>query len=121
MIPMRPERHAHAPGTFWYYNNWDFNALGTIFEQETGTKIFEEFDTRIARPLQMEDFSISDCSYKTSKDYGQSPISKHRYYQFRMSTRDLARFGLLYLRNGQWHDQQIVSTDWVRESTFLKS
>jgi CubicO group peptidase (beta-lactamase class C family) len=121
MIPMRPERHTHAPGTFWYYNNWDFNALGTIFEQETGTKIFEEFDTRIARPLQMEDFSISDCSYKTSKDYGQSPISKHRYYQFRMSTRDLARFGLLYLRNGQWHDQQIVSTDWVRESTASHS
>jgi hypothetical protein len=23
----RPERHSHAPGTFWYYNNWDFNAV----------------------------------------------------------------------------------------------
>ena len=22
---------SHAPGTFWYYNNWDFNVLGTIF------------------------------------------------------------------------------------------
>src|SRR5690606_18172885 len=31
----RPERHSHAPGTFWYYNNWDFNALGTIYEQAT--------------------------------------------------------------------------------------
>ena len=29
----RPARGSHAPGTFWYYNNWDFNALGTIFEQ----------------------------------------------------------------------------------------
>jgi len=121
MIPMRPERHTHAPGTFWYYNNWDFNALGTIFEQETGTKIFEEFDTRIAKPLQMEDFNISDCRYKTSKDYGQGPISKHRVYQFRMSTRDLARFGLLYLRNGQWRDKQIVSAEWVRESTASHS
>ena len=121
MAPMRPEQHTQAPGTFWYYNNWDFNALGTIFEQETGTKIFEEFDTRIAKPLQMEDFNISDCSYKTSKDYGQGPISKHRYYQFRMSTRDLARFGLLYLRNGQWRDQQIVPAEWVRESTARHS
>ncbi|MEO6363386.1 MAG: serine hydrolase, partial [Caldimonas sp.] len=25
----RPYRGSHAPGTFWYYNNWDFNALGT--------------------------------------------------------------------------------------------
>ena len=121
MIPMRPERHTHAPGTFWYYNNWDFNALGTIFEQETGTKIFEEFDTRIAKPLQMEDFNISDCRYKTSKDYGQGPISKHRVYQFRMSTRDLARFGLLYLRNGRWRDQQIISSKWVQESTASHS
>ena len=29
----RPARHSHAPGTFWYYNNWDFNALGIIFER----------------------------------------------------------------------------------------
>jgi CubicO group peptidase (beta-lactamase class C family) len=41
MKAIRPERHSHRPGTFWYYNNWDFNALGTIFEQETNTKIFE--------------------------------------------------------------------------------
>ena len=121
MIPMRPERHAHAHGTFWYYNNWDFNALGTIFEQETATKIFEEFNNRIANPLQMEDFKISDCRYKTSQDYRQGPISKHRYYQFRMSTRDLARFGFLYLRNGRWRDQQIISSKWVQESTASHS
>jgi len=122
MEPMRPERHTHAPGTFWYYNNWDFNALGTIFEQETGTKIFEEFDTLIAKPLQMEDFNVSDCRYKASKDYRSDySISKHRYYEFRMSTRDLARFGLLYLRNGRWRDQQIVPIDWVRESTSSHS
>src|SRR5438477_922429 len=24
----RPPRFSHKPGTFWYYNNWDFNALG---------------------------------------------------------------------------------------------
>ena len=69
----------------------------------------------------MEDFKVSDCRYMTSEDYGQDSISKHRYFQFRMSTRDLARFGLLYLRNGQWRDQQIVSAEWVRESTASHS
>ena len=39
----RPERGSHARGTFWYYNNWDFNALGTIFEKEAGLKIGEAF------------------------------------------------------------------------------
>lgn len=43
----RPERGSHPPGTFWFYNNWDFNALGTIFEKETGKKIFEEIKRRL--------------------------------------------------------------------------
>jgi hypothetical protein len=38
-----------------------------------------------------------------------------------MSTRDLARFGLLYLREGAWRDQQVVPADWVRESTAAHS
>ena len=33
MKAARPERGSHAPGTFWYYNNWDFNVLGTVFEK----------------------------------------------------------------------------------------
>jgi len=36
MVSMREPRGSHGPGTFWLYNNWDFNALGTIYEQETG-------------------------------------------------------------------------------------
>jgi CubicO group peptidase (beta-lactamase class C family) len=105
MKAKRPKRHSHAPGTFWYYNNWDFNAFGTIFEQETCTKIFEEFDRRIAKPLQMEDFKVDDCRYLTSDDYlsyrGAGELSIHPYYLFRMSTRDLARFGLLFLHQGR--------------------
>ena len=29
-------RGSHAPGTFWYYNNWDFNVLATVYEQQAG-------------------------------------------------------------------------------------
>ena len=117
MRKMRPKRHSHPPGTFWYYNNWDFNALGTIFEQETGTRIFKEFEARFAGPLQMEDFDIRYCRYVSSTDYENGPDSPHQYYLFRVSARDMARFGLLFLREGRWQDQQIVSSDWVREST----
>jgi CubicO group peptidase (beta-lactamase class C family) len=117
MKDMRPARHSHAPGTFWYYNNWDFNALGTIFEQETSTTIFAEFDRRFAKPLQMEDFNVSDCRYVSSDDVGKPFLSQHNYYNFRMSARDLARFGLLFLREGRWRDRQIIPADWVRQST----
>ena len=121
MKAMRPKRHGHAPGTFWYYNNWDFNALGTIFEQETGTRIFEEFDRRVASPLQMEDFDIGNCKYLTWSDYRSAPYSIHGYYLFRMSARDLARFGLLFSRQGQWKNQQIIPSEWIRESTASHS
>ena len=50
MTKNRPPRGSHPPGTFWYYNNWDFNVLGTIFEKKTGLKIGEAFYERIAKP-----------------------------------------------------------------------
>lgn len=107
----RPARGNHAPGSFWYYNNWDFNALGTIYERAVGASIFEAFQTRIAEPIGMQDYRPFDGRYVTSA------VSEHRAYPFRMSARDLARFGLLYLRQGRWREHQIVPASWVKEST----
>lgn len=110
-----PARLSHAPGTFWYYNNWDFNALGAIFEQRARTKIFEEFDRRIARPLQMEDFD------PRAGRYVGGPDSIHPGYMFHLSARDLARFGLLYLRHGRWRERQVVPRRWVADSTMARA
>lgn len=118
MTESRPKRGSHAPGTYWYYNNWDFNVLGTIVEQMTGNTVFEEFDRMFGKPLQMEDFAVDNCCHVTSTDSGSTSMTSiHRYYEFRVSARDLARFGLLMLRNGRWGDRQIVPRNWVREST----
>ncbi len=110
MKAARPQRHSHEPGAFWYYNNWDFNALGTIYEQECGNGIYEDFKRLIAGPLGMEDFEVADGKYVTGAD------SIHRAYPFRMTARDLARFGLLFLRGGVWNGKQVVPADWVRDS-----
>jgi CubicO group peptidase (beta-lactamase class C family) len=116
MKATRPPRGSHAPDTFWYYNNWDFNALGTIFDQLSGEKnIYTAFDQRIANPIGMQDYVPEELRYT------YEPYSKHPYYGFRISTRDLARFGLLFLRNGRWGEQQVVPADWVRESTTAHS
>ena len=112
MKEIRPPRGSHPPDTFWYYNNWDFNTLGTIFEQETNTKIFEEFKARIADPLGMQDFNLDLCEY-----YYEWDLSIHPAYLFQMSARDRARFGQLYLQNGQWEDEQIISKKWIKKST----
>lgn len=111
MAAKRPDRGSHEPDTFWYYNNWDFNALGTIYEQETGENIHESFYNRIAQPIGMKDYVPEDGEHYSGK------ASRHDAYPFEMSTRDMARFGLLFLNNGEWNGQQIVSKDWVEEST----
>lgn len=112
----KPARGSHKPGSHWYYNNWDFNALLTIFEQETGTRFFEEFKQQLADPLQMEEFRLTDTFY-----YFEKEKSIHPAYHFRMSAKDMARFGLLYLRQGRWKDQQIIPETWVKESTISYS
>ncbi|PHS79322.1 MAG: hypothetical protein COB59_02215 [Rhodospirillaceae bacterium] len=111
MRKKRPSRGSYDPGTHWYYNNWDFNALLTIYEKQTGEKIFEQFENQIAKPIGMEQFRLKDTSYYRGK------YSIHPAYTFRMSALDLGRFGLLFLRNGKWKDQQIIPKDWVAEST----
>jgi CubicO group peptidase (beta-lactamase class C family) len=116
MTEMRPQRGSHPPGTFFYYNNWDFNALGTIFEKLTGAKIFEAFKKEIAEPIGMEDFSLDDCRYAY-----EEAKSKHPAYNFRMTARDMARFGLLYLRKGNWNGRQIIPQDWIEQSTTAYS
>ncbi|MFH2123397.1 MAG: serine hydrolase [Pseudomonadota bacterium] len=112
MREKRPERDSHNPGSFWFYNNWDFNALVTIFNQETNEDFFIQFQDKLAKPLQMEQFRLQDTSY-----YYDPESSLHPAYLFRMSALDLARFGLLYLRKGKWREQQIISVDWIEQST----
>ena len=111
MISIRPQRGSHPPGTFWYYNNWDFNVLGTILEQKTGLSIGEAFYRRIAKPIGMQDFKPGDVYYM------EGPISRHRAYHFEMTARDMARFGLLYLRKGRWGNKQIIPTEWVKKNS----
>ena len=116
MIDKKPPRGSHAPDTFFFYNNWDVNALGTIFEQETGEDIFNAFKKEIADVVDMVDFSVENGSYQYEWDK-----SMHPAYHFKMSTRDMAKFGTLYQKNGNWKGSQIIPSEWIDESTMAYS
>lgn len=111
MAARRPARASHPPGTFWYYNNWDFNTLGAIYEHATRHSIFDALAAEIARPIGMQDYQTSDGKYVTGA------ASVYPAYPIDMSARDLARFALLYLHKGKWQDRQVVPAHWVEEST----
>lgn len=115
MIARKPPRGSHPPRSFWVYNNWDFNTLGTIFNRRTGGSLFDFFQRNIALPLEMEDFKLEDTGYVTGDE------SIHPAYPFRMSARDMARFGLLFARQGMWRGKQLIPSEWVEESTTAYS
>ena len=108
----RPNRGSHSPGTHWFYNNWDFNVAGIVYERATHEDLFRSFDRRLAKPLGMEDWELGDGFrvFEPTK-------SRHPAHTFRISTRDLARFGQLYLQKGRWAGRQILPAGWVVEST----
>jgi len=99
----RPLQGSHSPGTHWFYNNWDFNIAGVVYERATREDLYESFDRRLAEPLGMEDWKQDDGLrvYEPTK-------SRHPAHTFRISTRDLARFGQLYLQEGRWGGRQIL-------------
>jgi len=103
-----PERGSQEPGTYFLYNNWDFNAAGAVLEQLTGEDIYDIYQEVLAEPLGFQDFRR-----RMHQKMGDATLSKHLSYPFLMSTRDMARVGYLMLRDGEWFGEQVVDADWV--------
>jgi CubicO group peptidase (beta-lactamase class C family) len=127
----RPARGSHAPGTHYYYNNWDFNVAGAIFEQVCGIRIYDAFETRIAKPLGMLDYGNRIVAQPadgegldvTADGYYQLEPERSRFpaYHFRLSAHDLALYGQLFLNRGRWEDEQIIPAEWIDASTKPES
>jgi CubicO group peptidase (beta-lactamase class C family) len=111
----RPVRGSVKPGSQFFYNNWDFNVAGAIYEKLTGRTVFQAFADDLAGPLGMEDFHLS-----RQHMLGYRPkLSRYDAYHFFLSGRDMARLGVLMLANGRWRNRQLIPATWVSESTSL--
>jgi CubicO group peptidase (beta-lactamase class C family) len=107
-----PPRGSQKHGAYFLYSNWDFNALGTIFEKETGRNIYDALETDLARPVGMQDFK-REAQMKS----GDLTKSVHPAYHIWLSTRDMARLGYLMLRKGNWAGKQIMPREWIERIT----
>ncbi len=107
----RPMREEFRQDEHWYYNNWDFNALTTIFEQSTGLSVFEAFRTSIAEPLGLTDYDTSLQRYHFEE------VSLHPATLWYLSAYDLGKIGEVLLNKGLYEGTQIIPASWINEST----
>jgi CubicO group peptidase (beta-lactamase class C family) len=106
-----PRRGSLAPGTQFVYDSWDFNAAGAAFEKIAGKGIYEALGTDLARPIGMQDYDIA--KQKKIQVVPEKKLSVHPEYAMYLSTRDMARLGLLMLRNGEWKGAHVMPKNWV--------
>jgi CubicO group peptidase (beta-lactamase class C family) len=112
LLEYAPERGSKEPGSYWLYNNWDFNAAGAAFEMMTGKDIYDALHNDLAIPIGMQDFDRERQQKDEKPEASQYPA-----YTMWLSTQDMARLGYLMLRDGRWRDRQIIPADWVKRST----
>jgi len=105
------KRGSVKPGDYFLYNNWDFNVAGHILERYAGQSVYKELEQQLALPLGFQDWDIRNQK-KTFDDEKSYYPAYHMY----LSTRDMAKIGLLMLNKGKWNGKQIISEDWIEKS-----
>ena len=113
---LAPARGSVKPGSHFLYNNWDFNALGAIYERLTGRDFYEAFGEDIAGPIGLQDYRIADQAIRNDTHMSNYP-ARH----FVLSTRDMATIGQMMLRKGRWQGHRVISEDWVAKTTTLST
>lgn len=97
----------YEPGTVFNYSSGNSNILGRIVRQTVGDKDYSSF------PYKELFYKINAYSFLLEPDASGTYIASSYSYA---TTRDFARFGLLYFNNGIWNGQQILPRQWIKES-----
>lgn len=102
---------ADPPGTTWEYNNAAIQTLDQVVEEATGTPFATYGQEKLLDPLGM-----ADSRFKTD-----SSGNGLAFMGLSSTCRDMARFGLMVLHDGQWGDELVVSADYIAEATEAPS
>mgnify|MGYP001255416241 FL=1 len=99
-----------GPGTEFNYNNYNPTLLGIILERTTHKPVAQYLQEKIWEPLGMEYPASWSLDSKASGFEATLCCLNGRAIDF-------AKFGRLFLNNGNWNGKQIISEQWVKEST----
>jgi CubicO group peptidase (beta-lactamase class C family) len=97
-----------VPGTTWNYCAGSAQLLEEILWKATGKRLDKYAEKNLFAPLGIRKYtwdSMPKNKNMTAAAWG-----------LRLRSRDLAKFGLLYMNYGKWDNTQILDTDWVKQS-----
>ena len=97
---------AVEPGSQFNYCSGCSHVLSAIVQATTGTSTLDFAQAYLFEPL-----GISDVYW-----YADPDGIANGGWGLRLTPRDMAKLGYLYLHHGVWDGQQIVSTEWVSAS-----
>jgi CubicO group peptidase (beta-lactamase class C family) len=93
------------PGTFWDYENYDTLLAVYAMKKALGSdEAYHEFP----RKALLDRIGMRNTLVSTDR-FGDFIFSSQVY----TNARDLARFGLLYLWEGMWDGERLISEDWI--------
>jgi CubicO group peptidase (beta-lactamase class C family) len=98
-----------APFERWQYNSGGVIGLGGVINRAAGVSADQFARQNLFEPIGINSF------YWFSGNPNGLP---HMGGGLSLRARDLARIGYLVLRKGKWGDRQIVSEQWLNESTM---
>jgi CubicO group peptidase (beta-lactamase class C family) len=94
------------PGTFWDYENYETLLAVLAMKNALGDdRTYLEFPRRA-----LFDRIGMRNTFASVDRFGDFILSSQVY----TNARDLARFGLLYLNNGVWNGERLLSEDWIK-------
>ena len=107
-LALEDTRIVGLPGEQFHYNNYHPLLLGMILERATGTSVANYLQKNIWKPIGME--------YPGSWSLDENGLEK---MESGINGRaiDFAKFGRLFLQNGNWNGVQVIPAEWVAEST----
>jgi CubicO group peptidase (beta-lactamase class C family) len=97
----------HEPGVVFHYNTGASHLLSAIVQETTGMPTLDFAEENLFRPLGIDPY------YWNTDSVGVYIGG----YDLQLRPLDMAKFGYLFLNNGTWDGDQVISSDWVNEST----
>ena len=91
------------PGERFKYDSSATYMLASVVERRTGRKLLDFLDERLFSKLGIRGV------WTTTSPQGTACGG----WGMNMTTRDLAKFGQLYLQKGVWNGEHLLSPDWV--------